>query len=87
MLTLRIDGELLARLKRQAKDEGRSVSAQVVRLLRRELGEPKLPTGRPRSAMGMFPELDVVGVGEVRTLRAERARGLAARVANKGLGT
>lgn len=55
MVTLRIEPELLAALKRRAEREGRSVSAEVVRLIRREV--EALPRAEPpKPTMGMFPD-------------------------------
>ncbi len=56
-MTLRIDPALLLALRRRAKREGRSVPAEVVRLIRKELEDVHAParrkTERPRT-MGMF---------------------------------
>jgi len=80
MMTLRIDADLLARLKDRAKREGRSASAEVVRLLRRELGGISQPKRAHRSAMGMFSHLESVEVEEVRELRTQIGRQIAARL-------
>jgi hypothetical protein len=59
-MTVRIDRALLAALKRAAEAEGRSVSGQVVYLLRKELRP--LAKGNPspgRSVAGMFAHVDV----------------------------
>ena len=56
VMTLRIDPALLGALRRHAKREGRSVSAQVVQLIRRELEDAHVPVRRraTRRSMGMF---------------------------------
>ena len=69
MMTLRIDVDLLARLKNQAKREGRSASAEVVTLLRREFGGEKKPKKPRRDTMGMFGHLESVRLEDVRELR------------------
>ena len=55
-MTVRIDRPLLAELKRVAKSEGRSVSAEVVHVLRRQLSpvEQKLPPRRLEGALAQF---------------------------------
>lgn len=84
MMTLRIDADLLARLKDQAKQEGRSASAEVVRLLRREFGGTKKSKKPRRNTMGMFDHLESVRLQEVRELRSEIARQIASRVDARG---
>lgn len=68
VMTLRIDTRLHAALKRKARDEGRSVSSEVVRLIRAHL-EPAPAPRRARSSFGMFEQFDSVDVDEVRELR------------------
>ena len=68
-MTLRIDPQLLAALRRRAKREGRSVSAEVVRMIRREV-EPALPARRkPLRTMGMFADFEAPELEEFKRLR------------------
>ncbi len=65
-MTVRIDRPLLAELKRVAKSEGRRVSAEVVHVLRQQLGPvaQKLP---PRRLEGALAQIDVAEhIGEFR---------------------
>ena len=80
MMTLRIDADLLMRLKDQAKREGRSASAEVVRLLRRELGMTTKPKKPRRDTMGMFSHLEAVRLDEVRELRSQISQQIASRL-------
>ncbi len=64
IMTLRIDPNLLAALRRRAKQEGRSVSAEVIRMIRKEIAPAPSRQRKTRRTMGMFadfesPELDV----------------------------
>lgn len=67
-MTIRIDPALLEALKRKAKEEGRSASAEVVRLIRREV-EARPATKRRRTGFGMFADFDSIEIHEVRALR------------------
>jgi len=71
VMTLRIDPGLLAALKQRAKHEGRSVSAEVVRLIRTAV-EPT-PLARPKRArtMGMFSDLEAPELVEFKCLRGQ----------------
>jgi hypothetical protein len=80
MMTLRIDADLLVRIKDQAKREGRSASAEVVRLLRRELGGVAKPKKPRRNTMGMFAHLESVRLEDVRDLRNQISRQIASRL-------
>lgn len=84
MMTLRIDVDLLARLKNQAKREGRSASAEVVTLLRREFGGEKKPKKPRRDTMGMFGHLESVRLEDVRELRNQMSRKVASRLDARG---
>ena len=58
-MTLRIDPELLEQLREVARAERRSVSAQVVHLVRRELGtQPKGATRKVLPTLGWLRHLD-----------------------------
>jgi hypothetical protein len=71
---VRIDPGLLAALRRQARREGRSVSAEVIRMIRKEV-EPAPPTRRkPVRTMGMFGDFEAPELHEFKRLR----RGLSA---------
>jgi hypothetical protein len=71
IMTLRIDPGLLAALRQRAKREGRSVSAEVIRMIRKEV-EPE-PTRRRRVAptMGMFAGFEAPELEEFTRLRRE----------------
>ena len=59
VMTLRIDPELLEQLREVARAERRSVSAQVVHLVRRELGtQPKGATRKVLPTLGWLRHLD-----------------------------
>ncbi len=72
-MTLRIDKDLLAALKRKAREEGRSVSKEVVQLISSHVEARPAPK-RGRTSFGMFKDLDSVGVDEIRALRREVTR-------------
>lgn len=81
-MTLRIAPSLLAALKARAKREGRSVSAEVVRMISKEIGAA--PERRPkRTTMGMFPEFDAPTLDELKRLRREVSSAVAARVGRR----
>jgi hypothetical protein len=69
VVTVRIDPELLAALKERAKRDGRSVSAEVIWMLRKEIEAlpRKPPTRRP--TMGMFADFDAPDASELKKLR------------------
>jgi len=59
VMTLRIDPALLDTLRRRAKRDGRSVSAEVVQLIRKELEDMHVPNRLAvRRTMGMFADSD-----------------------------
>jgi plasmid stability protein len=54
-MTVRIDRDLVAALKLRAERDGRSLSAEVVELLRAQVAPVPLPArARGKSTMGMF---------------------------------
>lgn len=57
-MTVRIDRNLLNEVKRAARSDGRSVSAEVVHILRRELA-PRERTLSTRSVEGLFAHREV----------------------------
>jgi hypothetical protein len=60
VMTVRIDRALLDVLKRAAQAEGRSMSGQVVHVLKKELHPTPKPAASPgRSVAGMFAHVDV----------------------------
>ena len=69
MMTVRVDPALLAALKRRAAREGRSVSAEVIRMIRRDLEPAKPPRGRRPSTMGMFRDFEAPTLDELKKLR------------------
>ena len=81
VMTLRIDPELLDRLREVARAERRSVSAQVVHLVRRELGsQAKGPTPRVLPTLGWLRHLDAPDdLAAYRRVRRTLSRRLQAR--------
>ena len=81
-MTVRIDPTLLAALRQRAKRSGRSVSAEVVDLLRREL-QPVAPR-KPRRTMGMFAtsDFEVPDLEDFKQLRRDMSKRLAMRFAS-----
>ena len=60
VMSLRIDPQLLEEIRRRARAEGRSVSAEILHLVRRELGGGSPPPRRgARRTMGWLAHLDV----------------------------
>jgi len=83
-MTLRIDPELLSQLREVARAEGRSVSAQVVHLVRRELGAAgKLSTRKTLPTLGWLQHLnapnDLAAYRRVRRALSRRLQGRARR--------
>jgi hypothetical protein len=71
VMTIRIEPALLEALKAKARDEGRTVSAEVVRLVRKEV-EPRPARSVKRvKTMGMFPDFEAPDLHEL--VRARRA--------------
>ena len=74
VMTLRIDPDLLESLRRRAKQEGRSVSAEVVRMISKELSPTPVPHARRRRTMGMFASFESPELEEFKRLRREISR-------------
>ncbi len=72
-VTLRIEPDLLTSLKARARHLERSVSAEVVRLIARELGEPTEPP-RIQPVMGMFRHFEAPALAEFDRVRTHNAR-------------
>ena len=68
-MTLRVDPELLKSLKERAAREGRSVSAEVVRLITREVEPARPPRAKRISSMGMFADFEAPTLDEFRRMR------------------
>jgi len=69
IMTVRVAPDLLAALKRRAAREGRSVSAEVVRMIKRDI-EPAKPRRTKRTpTMGMFPDFDAPTLEEFKRMR------------------
>ena len=69
IMSLRVDPRLLRALKERASREGRSVSAEVVRLIKRDV-EPARPQRAKRtSTMGMFADFEALTLEEFRRMR------------------
>lgn len=69
MMTLRVDPELLAALKRRAAREGRSVSAEVRRLIERDVERVASRRAKRTSTMGMFPNFEAPTLDQLKGLR------------------
>jgi hypothetical protein len=78
-----MDPRLLKALKERAAREGRSVSAEVVRLIKRDV-EPARPE-RPKrtSTMGMFADFEAPTLAEFRRMRRRFSSRLAPRTARR----
>ncbi|TMA70159.1 MAG: Arc family DNA-binding protein [Deltaproteobacteria bacterium] len=59
VMSLRIDPGLLEEIRRRARAEGRSVSSQILHLVRNQLGVGSPPKRRARRTMGWLAHLDV----------------------------
>jgi plasmid stability protein len=77
VMTVRIHPELLTALKARARQEGRSVSAEVVRLIRKELTTPPAKVGA--RTMGMFADFDAPDLEVFRSTRKAASRAVARR--------
>lgn len=87
-MTVRIDPALLESLRARARSEDRSVSAEVVRLIRAHVQPPADKTPRAAPTMGMFPDLEAPELEDFKALRSKASRALAsARAARAGRGT
>lgn len=70
-MTLRLDPALLDALKRTAKRQGRSVSSEVVRLIRKELEPSAVGKRARRRTMGMFAGLEAPDLIELKRIRRQ----------------
>ena len=68
-MTLRVDPELLKALKERAAREGRSVSAEVVRLITRDVDPVRPQRVKRISSMGMFADFAAPTLEEFRRMR------------------
>jgi hypothetical protein len=75
VLTVRIDPELLDALREKARREGRTVSATVVHMVKREVTVVQPPGVRP-STMGMFSGFDAPDLHDLVQARRELSRSL-----------
>jgi hypothetical protein len=69
VMTLRIDPALLSALRQRAKREGRSVSAEVVRMIRKEVEAPAARRSKASTTMGMFGDFEAPDLEEFKRLR------------------
>ncbi len=74
VVTVRIEPVLLAALKRKALREGRSVSAEVVRLVREGVLPHAQPRTKPIRSMGMFADFEAPELDELLRLRRRFSR-------------
>lgn len=80
-LTIRLDKPLLRRLRRVAREDGRSVSDTAATLLRRTLDASSPPPARVRPTMGRFSHLDAPdNLADFRDVRRSLARSLIRRM-------
>lgn len=75
VMTVRIEPELLAALKAKAKRDGRTVSAEVVQLIRKGV-EPAPVRTKSARTMGMFSEFEAPELDELVELRRSFSRKL-----------
>jgi hypothetical protein len=81
IVTLRIDAELYQQLRDAARAAGRSVSAQVLHLVRRESPEAPVRRQTPLPTMGWLRHLDAPDtLAEFRRLRRSLSRTVVGRV-------
>ncbi len=83
-MTIRIDPELLAALKEKARGEGRTVSAEVVRLVQQDVAGRPARTAPRRKTMGMFPNFDAPDLDELVEARRNLSRSLVASARRSG---
>jgi plasmid stability protein len=69
IMTLRIDPELLSALRERAAREGRSLSAEVVQLIKRDLAPARRQRATRISTMGMFADFEAPTLHELRQMR------------------
>jgi hypothetical protein len=79
VMTVRIDPALLRALKRKAEREGRSVSAEVVRLVRAEVEALPEPRATRVRSMDMFSTFEAPDLDELTRSRASFSRALSSR--------
>ena len=70
-MTLRIEPGLLAALRERAKREGRSVSAEVIRMIRKEVVPEPARRRRATSTMGMFAGFEAPPLADFKRFRHE----------------
>jgi hypothetical protein len=84
VISLRIDPELLEELRKAARAEGRSVSSQVVHLVRKELAARSRPRRKPLPTLGWLRHLGAPDeLEEFRRVRRSLSRSLAARAGRR----
>jgi len=69
IMTLRVDPALLTALKEKAAREGRSVSAEVVRLIKRDVEPARHQRAKRTSTMGMFADFEAPTLEEFKRMR------------------
>ena len=80
-MTLRVEPALLEELRRVARAERRSVSGEVLYLVREQLALPPGRLGQPKPTMGWLAHLDVPDeLGPFRVVRQGLSRQLRRRV-------
>jgi hypothetical protein len=84
IVTFRIDPDLLAALRRRANREGRSVSAEVTRMIRKEIGPTRPPRRKKRRTMGMFADFEAPDLEAFKQLRRGSSTRLRKRVRETG---
>ena len=86
VVTVRIEPVLLAALKRKALREGRSVSSEVVRLVRAGVMPEAQVRRKPVRSMGMFSEFEAPELDDLLRLRRRFSRSLRRRLAPQRTG-
>lgn len=74
IMTVRMDADLLRALKSRAKEEGRSLSAEVVQLVRQAMAGNAPRTVRKARTMGMFANFEAPSLEDFQTERRRNAR-------------
>jgi plasmid stability protein len=74
IMTVRLDPRLLDALKQRARREGRSVSAEVVRLIQKEVSPVPSPARKRGGTMGMFPNFEAPELAEFKRVRQQAAQ-------------
>ncbi len=80
IMTLRIDPGLAVALRQRANREGHSVSAEVIRMIRKEVEPGPTPRRRVSPTMGMFADFEARELKELKRLRREISTALLWRV-------